>query len=62
MDINENLEEKEEEEEIEEIDLRDIDFKLSYNSEELLKSSGRFLSRKDINLIKIILVSGLFFK
>ena len=43
----------------EELDLRDIDFKLSHSLEELSKSSGKHLSRKEINIIKIILTSGL---
>lgn len=53
-------EEEEAEEENEEIDLRDIEFRLSYSEKELLESTGRNLTRADINLLKLILISGLY--
>ena len=45
-------------EEVEELDLKDIDFKMSHSAQELSKTTGKNLSKQDINVIKLILCSG----
>eukprot|EP01119_Soliformovum_irregulare_P013907 TRINITY_DN3747_c0_g1_i2.p1 TRINITY_DN3747_c0_g1~~TRINITY_DN3747_c0_g1_i2.p1 ORF type:complete len:586 (+),score=198.21 TRINITY_DN3747_c0_g1_i2:1720-3477(+) len=44
----------------EEIDLRDIEFKISNSAEFLGKTVGKSLAKREINILKLILFSGLY--
>jgi hypothetical protein len=50
----------EEEEHLEQIDLRDVDFRISHNIQELLEQCENTLSRSEVNTIKYILSSGFY--
>lgn len=50
----------EEEEHLEQLDLRDVDFRLSHNIQELLDECENALSKQEINVIKYILTSGFY--